>query len=74
MADRAPLTSPQFQSLNLHYQSQLSQIVSSLNLRRWLVEKTIGHGYSVEDLEKLHAFITHPTSTLTPPESQESQR
>lgn len=69
-----------YAALQKHYQSQLSKIVEGMNLRKWLVEKTIEAGRmpptstSIEDLERLHAFIIEPsTNGLTPPESQESQ-
>jgi hypothetical protein len=67
-----PLTSPQLTSLHQHYQSQLSQIVSGMNLRKWLVEKTIGQPITIEQLEDLHAFIIKPaTDGLKPPEESQ---
>lgn len=67
-----PLTSPQLTQIQSHYESQLQQIVSGMNLRKWLVEKWLGTSCSIEDLERLHAFITKPaTEGLNPP--KESQ-
>lgn len=75
-----PLTSPQLTELHRHYESQLSQIVSNLNLRKWIVEKMVEKMISVdyapdrfiEIAERLHTFITLPaTDGLNPP--KESQ-
>jgi hypothetical protein len=38
----ANLTSPQLASLHSHYESQLSKIVSSMNLRKWAIEQAFG--------------------------------
>ena len=37
-----PLTSPQLTQLHQHYESQLSKIVSAMNLRKWAVEQAFG--------------------------------
>jgi hypothetical protein len=66
-----PLTGSQLQEMHRHYESQLQQIVSSMNLRKWIVEKNIGA--SVEYMEKLHTFIIAPSLEGIPPPPGETQ-
>jgi hypothetical protein len=70
----ANLTSPQLSSIHSHYESQLSKIVSSMNLRKWIVEKMIGTPVMLGSpaellvrLEDLHAFIIKPSLEGIPP-------
>jgi hypothetical protein len=42
MVNQSPLTSPQLSQLQQHYESQLSKIVSSMNLRKWAIEQAFG--------------------------------
>jgi hypothetical protein len=75
-----PLTTAQLASLQTRYESQVSQIVEAMKLRRWLVERLIEKlsmtTYSVPDLielaGQLHDFIIQPTqAAIHPP--KESQ-
>jgi hypothetical protein len=65
-----PLTTPQLLSLHSHYESQLSKIVSSMNLRKWLVEK-FGDKLKINELESLHTFILDGSDSGPPPPKDE---
>ena len=71
-----PLTTPQLTALHTHYESQLREIISSMNLRRWLVERMIEKlsakgDFSIDEFikgaERLHDFIVAPAKELKPP-------
>jgi hypothetical protein len=73
-ANTSPLNSAQLSQLQSHYESQLQQVMASLNLRKWLVERilekvTVGNvDEFVTIAEKLHSFIIAPAaSPLDPP-------
>lgn len=67
-AQSPSLNSAQRSALQSHYESQLREIVSALQLRKWLVEqllsKPIGATGTADDFlataERLHAFIVDP--------------
>ena len=68
----APRNAAQFTALQSHYESQLKEIIAAMNLRRWLVEKTIGTNLTLTDLESLHTFIIKPALTgIDPPKGDE---
>jgi hypothetical protein len=64
---QSPRNAAQLSAIQSHYESQVRKVIDSLNLRKWLVEK-FGDKLKINELESLHAFITHPsTEGIAPP-------
>ena len=74
-----PRNAAQLAAVKSHYESQLREILSQLNLRKWLVERMIEKlsvkgDFSIDEFikgaERLHDFIVLPAlKGIDPPKS-----